>query len=523
MVRYNFDLRHQDNVNEMFSNQYYQYNLIKNKALLTGDANVVRHFYRKVAVNFGFNEYIMQEIYQSFFYREKTKNAYVFYGIVKMINDGIVRLITSGGIKNITVQKNNTEDIENTKRLKKILEINEHDDYFELGESIQSGLGDLVYRIVYDPEIQQEPLLELFDPAEYEIIMKRGRFQGVLFKRREQIEDTPIEYHEVYEKTLDGTKITHKFWDCSSDPKEIKMDDTDRCKRIAQLFNVSHLYNGNKFIADEIMTGVFPIVFKKNTGTNTMYFKSGHGVPDTHGLETLESALSEALSDAIDEIRKAGLKVFISDKLLKHDKDGRQYDFDYFDKEIVTLSGESDEASKLFQIMKAELNSTHFLDTAKSLVASACNKAGIHPLTVGITGLESIAAGAESQTEREGKTSLRKRELKLRDWLKTHKTLFKTMLQVDDWINGNKIEDYDIIVEYGQYSNPSTENIIATLGKAVELGIMSIQEAQGEFFKDIPLEERRLIYIKTKVEKGMPLTDAERNILDADSSNPVGE
>jgi len=254
----------------------------------------------------------------------------------------------------------------------------------------------------------------------------------------------------------------------------------------------------------------FPALYKQNTGAEDWLGGSGRGISNIHGFHTLEAALSEVLSNTVDEVRKAALKVFISEKLIPKNPDGTPGTFDHFDKDIEVVGGEVLEGDKLLQAFSPDVHSEKFLQTVKEIIANMCNKAGISPLTIGVTGLESIIASAESQQEREGKTSLRTRSAKLNDWADFFPRLFNAGMQMHDYMQDKTPGNYEFKAKFGEYSVPTTEERVATLTQGITGKLFSVRGAIDEYHGDKKTkEEKDAIYLEIKIENGMPLTREE--------------
>lgn len=506
-MRYGFNLKYDEYLKDIESNEVYQYNLIKNKALITGDGNVVRYFYRKIApsVTTGrLADYIMQDVKQSFLYQHTIENAFVFYGITKMINRGIVRLITSGGV---TIKGKYEE------RIKKLFDSNKFEKIWHESVKEESGVGDVILRVANDNTVADHPIIEVIEAENYELVIKRGFIVGYIIKVRKEVEKDFYEMHEVYGKDADGrVHIEYIVYDPHNNKVDLR-DGTDRSNKIIVAFGLDKLkLEIDTFPIQYVDVNHIPIIYKSNTETN----KGKRGIADTDGMETLESALSEVLSDMVDEIRKAGLKILIDQRIQPIDETGKPIPFNHFNKDIILTKSEGQDADKLIQTAQGLVRSDKYIESSKYLIAIACNKAGIHPLTVGITGVESIVASAESQQEREGKTSLRKREEKLIEWKQTIKELCIRLLEMDDLLNGLSNDAYthdDFEISFGKYTNPNPESIVAITQQRINAGIESMKEAIKRDNPDTSPEQIDTIYAQVKVEKGIALTAHEMQLL----------
>jgi hypothetical protein len=252
-----------------------------------------------------------------------------------------------------------------------------------------------------------------------------------------------------------------------------------------------------------------PVLLKNNTAYNSWFPQSPFGEADTQGLETIEDALSELLSGMVEEVRKGRIKVLIAEQLVPKDKNGLSKGFDDFNLDYEIIKEDEKDAKNLIQIVQGDINTEKYIAGTAALIMYGCNKANIHPITVGITGVESIIASQESQVERE-KVSFRTRETKLESWRKEFERFFPILLQLEDILKNTKPQEYKVKIEFGNFSNPTRESIIDMLNKAVTAGVLSIWEAQDEYYgEDIPEDEKEERYIRTLVEKGIPLTDAQ--------------
>jgi len=504
-MRYGFNLKHEEFIKEINSNHLYTYNLVKNKSLITGDGNIVRYFYQKVAptiVSGGISTYISQELKQSFLAHNSFKNAFVFYGITEMVNRGITRLITSSGIE---------VDGKYKSRIDNIFDKNNFIKQFSKAVSQVSGIGDVLLRIVYDPEIDAKtPIIEVIEAQNYELLIKRGFIVGYILKTRNEISGESYEMHEIVRKIKGVVTFEYKVYD--KDAKEIDFRIMDNNKeKIIDLFGLKKLLEEKTFPKKTIPVKNIPLIYIANSKTN----HGLRGIPDTEGFETIEGALSEVLSNMVDEIRKAGLKILVDEKVVPQNLDGSPGQFDDFNKTIVVTKTEGIEGDKLIQSIQGKLNTNEYLEASKYLIQIACNKAGVHPLTLGITGLESIAASAESQQEREGKTSLRKRNEMIEYYTNKIKDAIISALEMEDYINGDN-GDYtyeDIEVQFGRYTNPNPESIVMLTQQKINAGIKSMKEAIQEEYKDADQVKIDTIYARVKSEKGMALTPYELELL----------
>jgi hypothetical protein len=129
---------------------------------------------------------------------------------------------------------------------------------------------------------------------------------------------------------------------------------------------------------------------------------------------------------------------------------------------------------------------------------------------VGLTGLEAIAASADSQRERE-KTTLRTREMKLKLWREALSELFVKLLQFDDVVNrGQAAGEYSISISFNDFAIPSMEQRIDTATKALNGGLVDIKHAVDMLFLDDLTEEEKAVMVQSiKIESGVPISPDE--------------
>jgi len=515
---YGFNLKNVSLLHDLQSNERYQFNLYRNRVFLTGNAAVVQKFYKVDAPTLIDDFWERNQIRQSYLYRSKSDEALVFYGIIKMINDAYVRLVCSNGFK-VSVSKKgaNTEDKDKTSILESILDFNNFkSNKWMIGESLQSGLGHFAYKTAIDTEISTDyPIIEIVEPEYIEVIKKRDFVVGYIFKQRKTVNDRQYEVHEIWEK--DGSVvITYQLWDVTDKPTQLKWYEESK---ILEAFGMSET---DDIVTDFNSLKIIPVLLKTNTGYNSWFLTSSYGEADTQGLDKLEDTLTEILSSLATEIRKARVRVLIAEDLIPHNENGApvgEYERALKDYEIIR--GDLNDAKNLIQYVQGNINAEKYLEVSKQYIANAINKAKLHPITVGITGLESIVSSAESQVERE-KTSIRTRELKLNGWREGFEHYFNVLLQVHDSMHGKEIGEYDITIDFGEYVNPSPENVIATIAAAISGQVMDIRTALKEYYGDDKSDEEiEAIALNIKVENNKALTPQERTSVGLNAQPPT--
>ena len=493
MSRFNFDITRREVVDFIRSPAVYRYNLAQNLALLSDDPSVIRRFFQ-VEIQQYFNDtWLTMEAENMFMRYYQRGQAFSYFCIIPMIVNAKVNLVASSGFqcesddKEIDEILNEIKDKANFERL------------FCEGVYWESGIGDFAYRLSYCPELSHKPIVDIIDPQYLDVNYSRGHVKSYVIKTA-SAEHPNVELHEIYSKNKNGyAQLDYRFRVDGEyvDPANESL--MKECQRDFPDVDLSHVDFPFKF---------FPIVFKKNDNINQLY-KGERGVPDIQGLASIEDALTETISDLIDAIRKGGVKVFMDDSLIPQTEDGKDLSVNFFNKTIITTRGSSSPVAnnELYKVVQGDIKWQAYVETIKTLMTTAINKAGLSPTTLGLTGLESINSSQESQDARE-KPSMRKREIALNGWRKTLTELFNRYLQITDYIENRDIEDYgDLInITFNEYTNPTVENVTDILVKQVNAGLkspltaikdlnkgMSDEEAQDEYYRVLASQQANVV------------------------------
>lgn len=507
MSKYKFDLAHKETLDNIRSPWIYQFNLARNMALLSNDPAVIRNFYRVEAPLLLKDQWLAAEIADKFLAQYTSGQAFAYFGICPMIVQGKVNLVASNGFK---CDSGNREI---DKKLNEIKAEAKLDEKYAEGVYLESGLGDFLYRLSFNPGISDKPLVDVIEPQMFEVNYDRGHIKSFVIKLVSD-EDKNVELREIHFKNKEGKPcITYRYF---TDGEYVSLRDKakiDFCKlKFTEEIDTS----------DRVLPfDDFPLVFKKNANSNQLY-RGERGVPDIQGLDTIEDALSETVSDLIDAIRKGGVKEYISDNLIPEDENGNELKFNHFNKTIITTRGGANPAdpTSLHNVVQGDIRWEAYTRTMQNLMSVAINKAGLAPTTLGLTGLESINSSAESQEARE-KTSLRTRELCLKSWALTLRELLNKYLQMLDYIEGKEILDYSSVIKisFDEYINPSVENVTEVLSKQVAAGLKSQKHAILDLNDEFEEEDAEHEILDIFTEKGMPVLQDGMQPADEDMEN----
>lgn len=495
MAMYNFNLKNKELIDNIRSPSVYEYNLAQNLALLSNDPSVIRRFYQVQIPRYFKDEWLVMETENKFMGHYIPGQAFAYFGIIPMIVNAKVNLVSSNGFKCESDDKE-IDDI-----LNEIKEQAELEQKFSEGVYWESGIGDVAYRISYCPRLKDKPIIDIIEPQHLEVNYERGEIKGFVIKEVSK-DDPSYELREIHYKNDSGNVcIEYRF---AIDGKYVSIDDESRMSECRQKFDGDLDLNPVCLPLKD-----FLIIFKKNANSNQLY-KGQRGVPDIQGLASIEDALTESISDLIDAIRKGGIKEFVSEELIPQDENGNDMRLNHFNKTIITTRGSSTpgDSSALWNVVQGDINWEAYTKTIQNLMSVAINKAGLSPTTLGLTGLESINSSQESQDARE-KPSMRTRDIALTGWKKTLTDLFNRYLQVCDYIDGEEVQDYSklINITFEEYTNPTLENVTDVLVKQVQAGIKSQLTAIKELNDGISDEQAEEEFLQVLAEKGGSVVD----------------
>lgn len=489
---YKFNLKNKELIDNMRSPKVYEYNLAQNLALLSNDSSVIRRFFQVEQPKYFADTWLAMEAKDKFMGQYIQGQAFCYFGIIPMIVNGKVNLVASSGFK----CKSDNKDIDD--RLNEVKEEADLQNKFVEGVYWESGIGDVAYRVGVDLKLKDTPIIDVIEPQFLEVNYRHGCIKSFIVKEV-STEDPSYEIREIHYKNDDGfVCIDYRY---AIDGNYIDMTDEALVGECRAKFDEDLPKNLVLPFKD------FLIIYKKNANCNQLY-KGQRGVPDIQGLDSIEDALTESISDLIDAIRKGGLKEYVSDELIPQDEKGNDLRFNPFNKRIITTKGSSspDGNKELFQVVQGDIRWEAYTKTIQNLMSVAINKAGLAPTTLGLTGLESINSSAEAQDARE-KTSMRTREVALDSWSRTLKTLLNRYLQVRDYMKGLSIVDYEplINITFNEYTNPTLENITDVLAKQVQTGLKSQLTAIKDLNEGMSEEQAEEEFAQILAENGQPM------------------
>lgn len=486
--------------NKIFDNTIiFSRELTENERWAQGAEDRLEHFFKHEFNTFtSGSPYSITENQTRYWKTVSGKTPRVHCGLPKLASNAMVKLITSGGIE-FTIE----EDEENTERLDAILNDNNFNHLIQKGVFTESWAGFYFYKITKDQELSPYPILEIISPKDGEAIVDRGRIKGFIFKSR----FTPdghfgktIEIREIYEYGENGrVSLIHEAYTIDEKGNDTKLDSIPK-DYIDDYEDIPNI--GITFLPGEL---------KNNTVYNSRFPNSIYGESDYTSVQALFHDIDDMYSQRERDVNNARAIKFLNEKIIHKTEDGKSTMFDDYQDEIELLSADMDmdtfDINKMITILQPDLRVEQYDKTIKELKADICNGMGLDPETLGMVGFQSINSAAESKRQSQA-TSLDTREAKIKLHKEILESLGAKLLMYDDMMNGRSEGEYEVVVSFGQYMNPTMRDRVDTVRNAIEGKVMDIATGVEELYGEDKTEEEKALLVRNiKLENNLPLLD----------------
>lgn len=403
----------------------------------------------------------------------------------------------------------------------------------------ESWSGDIAWKLIIDTSFSNKPIIQEVDTRNYEIITKYGKDIGIVFKEYYERQNGKTIDRYVLEETYtkdenNNALIAYRLFKLDSVGKKQELP-------LGALEETAPLLDNPLFDAETqtiTFNGLEEILAqrKPNRLPNAEFPNTNYGQSDYAGSCSLFDSLDETLSTMVDDIRKGRSLAFIPDTLIPRDMYGnveRFNDFKLRYQKVVGSDASTENENEITEYNPSS-KSTEQLEKYKSILMQVCNSVGLSPLTLGITGLESIDASAQSQQERE-KVSIRTRSYKIGLWQefleKISRKVLKTYIYMQKiTTTGEEIQDkelkvikeldidnIEININFGDYALKPFDERLRDYGSALQLGSISIEKAVDLIYKDEMTEEQKQIEVdRIKMQKGFSLANEDNLLSDID-------
>ncbi|MCR4670595.1 MAG: phage portal protein [Saccharofermentans sp.] len=351
--------------------------------------------------------------------------------------------------------------------------------------------GDGAWKISFDKDISDYPIIEFYPADRVKFEKKRGRINKIIFNTRYYVEATRKVYYleEHYTKGM----IEYHLFD--ENGNEVSLDSVPDLKGLKTI----------TWEDDFVMA--LPMMFYKSAKF------PGRGRSIFDRKTDAFDAFDEAISQWQDALRIGRVKTYIPETMIPRDPNtGKAMEPNAFDNQFIALKSSMSENSKDTITVEAPHIDYDGLLATYINTLDMCLQGIISPSTLGIDVKK--LDNAEAQREKE-KATLYTRDTIIDTLNDVLPELVKNVLAVYATLYDMGIEDTDVAVTFGEYANPSFEAQVETLGKAASSNLMSTETQVEELWGDTKDEEWK----KAEVER----IKAEKGIADGGIEPPAPE
>lgn len=496
--------------------------LLENSVWYTGIEQDLRYFYKKEAPKFYRNGEESESLNYFWAKNNDTDFRMIHSGFPQLICEKMVDLIVGNGYK-IKVEGN--DEVELQEEMDEILKDNKANILLSKSIEMESWSGGTSWKLSFNPSVSEYPIIEAWQPENYTNRIESGRVVEDIFYTYYEKGNMKYRLSEMYgvDKTK-GAYIDYKLeqlqfdtrGQANTEPKWIpvplsELDETSELKRLEFIGYFKRLS-----------------LYKPNKMPNSEFRYSSLGESDYAGSYGAFDAVDEIVSTWIQEFRDSKLNRYFPEEYMQTNNGTSSFPSGFKKDHIVYSDTPSENVDKQ-KIMyeQGDLRTDKHEKSYKIWVTQILNNAGLSPLTVGITGLESIDSSAESQQERE-KVSIRTRNKKIEIWKEFLEDILKTALELRlmtknmTSLNGEEfvvpaLPEFDIIASFEDYivkSKRDRTNEVAEgfgIGWDVLSGVRYIHEDKTE-------REQLAISARIKIQNGDDsLSVAEASALEAEN------
>lgn len=493
--------------------------MLENSVWYSGIEQDLQYFYTKEAPKF-YRKGQQSESMNYFWSRAGGRFRKIHSGFPQLICEKMVHLLIGNGYDIIV--EGADEEV-----LQPILDDMLKDNKFKqmlLGKSIETETwaGYTAWKLSWNPLLSEYPIIEVWEPENYANVIISGRIVQDIFYIYYDKGQTKYRLSEIYGVDKKGAYIDYKleqlaYGSNDGEPRWIaaslnELEQTKELKRVSfeGYYKRLSLYKPNKL-------------------PNSEFRHSYVGESDFAGSYGAFDAVDEIISTWIQEFRDSKLHRYFPKELMSRTSSGElQYPSDFENEHILYEDSPSENVDKQKIIYsQGALRTTDHIESYKVWVTQILNNAGLSPLTVGITGLESIDASADSQQERE-KVSIRTRNEKIEVWTEFLEEFLKIALEFylmtmnmeqndENTYAVDKLPEFEVKVSFNDYIIKSqadrTDEVRNGLGTSWDIlsGVRYVHQNKTE-------REQLAISARIKLERGVnSITQAELSALQADN------
>ena len=385
-------------------------------------------------------------------------------GIPSIIVDTLTKVVLTD-LNDIEFNKSDQEQIwEEIKKENKLDKLLEN----SLKEALY--IGDGAFKISFDLDESDYPILEYYSGDQIDFTISRGRIREVIFRTEYSNQNQKYILYETYGYGYIKNKLMR-------DGKEVPMDSLPETKGLSD-FSFSGYSDGAD--GSEISKGKYMLAVPVMIYQSEKYKGRGKSIYDKK-IDSFD-ALDEVWSQWMDALRAGRSKEYIPECLIpKNPNTGELIRPNAFDcRFIKTESDMSEGAHNKVEVTQPDIQHESYAATYCTAL-DLCLQGIISPSTIGIDVKK--LDNAEAQREKE-KATLYTRDDIVDAFTDILKELVVNTMNAYYEFNKIAVQKVELDVSFGEYANPSFESQVETIGKAKTQNIMSIEACVDELYGD---------------------------------------
>ena len=486
--------------------------LTENSVLYSGIETDIRYFYRKIVQNFKRNGIEPSEL-SYFWYKSDKDFRKIHSGLPQLISEKMVDILIGNGF-DIRIESETNEETLN-ERLDEILVDNNFNSIIQEAIETESWAGGVAFKLSINPLLTEYPIIEIVQPENYTNVVQSGRILKDIFFTYYKVADQRYRLKEIYGVDDEGAYIDYMLERLQADSKttdhewvEVNINDIEATQGLKRIdfkgyFNKLSLYKPNKTPNSEFRGSVF-------------------GESDYAGSYGEFDAVDEIISTLMQEFRDSTLNKYFPEEFTVKDKSGNVKVKDSFLKDHILYTkgpGENDDGRILYE--QGDLRIEKHLESLKNIRETILANVGISPLSLGLSGYESVTSAADSQQERK-EVTIRTRDKKIDIWQPFLNKFMKivmeldmmsqSMIETENGFTAKVDEDFEVISTFNDYI------IKSSLDRAeeVEVGLRGLSwdvESAVDYVHEGKTEQEKAIIVRNvKIQNNLPLLEQDTEV-----------
>lgn len=394
----------------------------------------------------------------NYFYKNiKSDDKVTHSGLPKLISSTMARLIFSGGVEITIDDKKDQETLDGIIKENKMM-LQHPDSAFK-----NSWGGKVSYKISFDDDVTELPIVEIVGATHFKPFYKRGRLFEIVYNTYYKKDKKEFRLDEIYGKGF----IDYKLYEIKGNKvKEVPLNYIEETEELARI---------------EFM----PKVILGMVQTN----KTIKGVSDYEGLISEFDMYDEIITDFGGEIRDGKTDIYFPTDKLVMGTNGAYLPI-RTDKKyaIVNTSISEDGDNGKIQYEQPDIRSTEYINSSEFTLSMILANAGLSKVTIGFD--DTINESGISRKEKE-KASLRTRDEKVPHWESFLSAFYELVLIANDIKNKVIPKEREVVVTLGDYMPETIGEKVLQVKDLVMANIVDTEKAIDMVFGDAITEEEK--------------------------------